>query len=72
MRVAASDAGYLAGRAALQVHGAIGFTREHDLRLVTTRLWAWRDEFGTETRWQDELVAAGGDAWWSLVTGGLT
>jgi acyl-CoA dehydrogenase len=56
-----------------QVHGAIGFTREHDLRLVTTRLWAWRDEDGSDAEWNAELgatvLAAGPDAFWPLVTG---
>lgn len=60
-------------RIAHQVHGAIGFTREHDLRLLTTRLWAWRDEDGQEARWQAELgatvLAAGPDALWPMVTG---
>ncbi|GAA3234239.1 acyl-CoA dehydrogenase family protein [Pseudonocardia petroleophila] len=60
-------------RIAHQVHGAIGFTREHDLRLLTTRLWAWRDEDGSDARWQAELgatvLAAGPDALWPLVTG---
>jgi len=27
-----------------QLHGAIGTTEEHRLRLTTTRLWSWRDE----------------------------
>jgi acyl-CoA dehydrogenase len=30
-----------------QLHGAIGTTQEHRLRLTTTRLWAWREEDGT-------------------------
>lgn len=42
--------------AAHQMHGAIGFTREHALRLATMRLWAWRDEYGSETRWNAELT----------------
>jgi acyl-CoA dehydrogenase len=33
--------------AAHQVHGAIGITSEHPLRLSTTRLWSWRDEWGS-------------------------
>jgi len=74
--VAKSRAGEAAGavaRVAHQVHGAIGFTREHDLRLLTTRLWAWRDEDGSEARWQAELgaraLAAGPDGLWPLLTG---
>lgn len=73
---AKARAGEAAGevaRIAHQVHGAIGFTREHDLRLLTTRLWAWRDEDGNEARWQSELgatvLAAGADALWPMVTG---
>lgn len=38
-----------------QVHGAIGFTSEHDLHLTTTRLWAWRDEDGNEHEWASQL-----------------
>mgnify|MGYP001183366917 CR=1 FL=1 len=60
-------------RIAHQVHGAIGFTREHDLRLWTTRLWAWRDEDGSDADWNRELgatvLAAGPDGLWPLITG---
>jgi acyl-CoA dehydrogenase len=60
-------------RIAHQVHGAIGFTREHDLRLWTTRLWAWRDEDGSDAEWNTELggtaLAAGPAGLWPLVTG---
>lgn len=73
---AKARAGEAAGevaRIAHQVHGAIGFTREHDLRLLTTRLWAWRDEDGNEAHWQSRLgatvLAAGPDALWPMVTG---
>lgn len=56
-----------------QVHGAIGFTREHSLRLATTRLWAWRDEDGSESRWNGlvgaRAVEAGPDGLWALLTG---
>jgi acyl-CoA dehydrogenase len=49
-----------------QVHGAIGVTWEHGLRRDTTRLWAWRDEFGGEADWAATidtwLVGAGPDA----------
>jgi acyl-CoA dehydrogenase len=36
------------------VHGAIGFAHEHCLHRLTRRLWSWRDEFGTESRWSRE------------------
>ena len=61
--------GEAAGRAAEiahQVHGAIGYTDEHVLHRFTLRLWAWRDEFGSEEEWAVELgrlVAAAPDLW---------
>ena len=36
-----------------QIHGAIGFTREHALHRFTTRLWAWREEYGNQSAWAD-------------------
>lgn len=36
-----------------QIHGAIGFTYEHDLHFRTRRLWSWRDEFGSDSYWAD-------------------
>ena len=60
-------------RIAHQVHGAIGFTREHDLRLSTTRLWAWRDEDGNDAHWNavvgTHALDAGPDGLWPLITG---
>jgi acyl-CoA dehydrogenase len=54
-----------------QVHAAMGFTHEHALHRSTRRLWAWRDEFGTETEWQAWVgtVAAqlGGEALWPYI-----
>jgi acyl-CoA dehydrogenase len=38
-------------RLAHQIHGAIGYTDEHRLQYTTRRLWAWRDEFGSEAEW---------------------
>lgn len=38
-----------------QLHGALGFTEEHVLHRYTTRLWSWRDEGGSEARWEREL-----------------
>jgi hypothetical protein len=48
-RVAAADAAYLAARAALQVHGAVGFTQEHDLSLWLLKVRALRSAWGTQT-----------------------
>ena len=71
--VAAAKArtGEAAGRGAEiahQVHGAMGYTQEHNLHDSTRRLWSWRDEFGNEAFWQRrlgrEVVAAGADALW--------
>ena len=52
-------------RLAHQVHGAIGTTQEHSLHRVTLRLWSWRDEFGSERFWQEQLgrLALAGDPW---------
>jgi acyl-CoA dehydrogenase len=67
------EAAGVVARIAHQVHGAIGFTREHDLRLATTRLWAWREEDGSDAEWNAEVgsavLAAGPDALWPLITG---
>lgn len=35
-----------------QLHGAMGFTEEHNLHRATKRLWSWREEFGNEVEWQ--------------------
>ena len=66
--VAKSRAGEAAGKCCAIAHelfGAMGFTREHPLHYVTRRLWAWRNEFGSEAYWQGEIgrqIAAGGGA----------
>jgi acyl-CoA dehydrogenase len=66
------EAAGVVARVAHQVHGAIGFTLEHDLRLATTRLWAWRDEDGSEAYWYgvvaEHALAGGADGLWPLVT----
>jgi alkylation response protein AidB-like acyl-CoA dehydrogenase len=46
-KVAAADAAYLASRVALQVHGAIGYTREFDLGLWILRVRALVTAWGT-------------------------
>ena len=57
---------------ATQMHGAIGFTREHRLHLFTTSLWTWRDEFGGQVMWAKLLGKAALDAgeagYWPMVT----
>jgi acyl-CoA dehydrogenase len=54
-----------------QVHGAIGFSQEHVLHRYTQRLWAWRDDFGSESYWAlrlGQLVARNGaDALWPML-----
>jgi acyl-CoA dehydrogenase len=56
-----------------QIHGAIGFTREHPLHRLTTRLWAWREEYGNQAAWADvfgETLCQKGDLtlWQQLTT----
>ena len=46
-KVAAGDAAWLAARTALQVHGAIGYTREHDLSLWLLRVRGLIATWGT-------------------------
>lgn len=74
--VAKARAGEAAGvvaEIAHQVHGAMGFTQEHPLHYATRRLWSWRDEFGSESRWQGEIgrlvCAGGGAALWPRLAG---
>ncbi|CAA0080647.1 Acyl-CoA dehydrogenase FadE34 [Mycolicibacterium vanbaalenii] len=48
-KAAAADAALLAARSALQTHGAIGFTQEHDLSLLLVRVQALRPAWGDPT-----------------------
>ena len=68
----ASEACYEVTRIAHQLHGAIGYTREHDLHRFTRRLWTWRDADGDEGYWQQKVgsmaVEAGGDGLWPLLS----
>jgi alkylation response protein AidB-like acyl-CoA dehydrogenase len=61
-RVACGDAAYHAARVALQVHGAIGYTQEHDLGLWLTKVRALVTAWGTPAfhrgRVVDSLVEA--------------
>ena len=57
-KVAASDAALLAARSALQTHGAIGFTQEHDLSLWLLRVQALRSTWGDPTVHRRRLLEA--------------
>lgn len=46
-KVAAGDAAYAASRAALQAHGAIGYTEEYDLSLWLLKIRALRSAWGS-------------------------
>jgi acyl-CoA dehydrogenase len=56
-----------------QVHGAMGFTQEHPLHFATRRLWSWRDEFGNDAHWQEQIgrmvCSRGGEALWPMLVG---
>jgi alkylation response protein AidB-like acyl-CoA dehydrogenase len=53
----ASEAAALVGRQALQCHGAIGYTVEHDLHLYLKRTWALARTWG-DAAWHRDRVAA--------------
>lgn len=65
------EAAGMAVEAVHQVHGAMGFTYEHELHHFTRRLWAWRDEYGGEVYWQtllgQRIAALGADRVWDFV-----
>ena len=52
-------------RNAHQMHGAIGFTLDHQLRHFSLRALAWRNEYGTQRYWK-EVVGPG--RWTQQVT----
>ncbi|MBS0320572.1 MAG: hypothetical protein JSR18_08530 [Proteobacteria bacterium] len=57
-----------------QVTGAMGYTREFSLHLFTRRLWAWRDDCGSEAHWHAYLgrtaLAGGAAGLWPLIVRG--
>ncbi|WP_099040552.1 acyl-CoA dehydrogenase family protein [Mycobacterium neglectum] len=57
-KVAASDAALLAARSALQTHGAIGFTQEHDMSLSLLRVQALRAAWGDPALHRRRLLEA--------------
>lgn len=54
-KIRCGEASGKAAAIAHQVHGAIGFTREHQLHFLTRRLWSWRAEYGDERYWAQLL-----------------
>ena len=56
-KVACADAAYRAACTALQVHGAIGYTAEHDLALWLTKVRALVSAWGTQ-RWHRDRIRA--------------
>jgi alkylation response protein AidB-like acyl-CoA dehydrogenase len=62
-KVAACDAATRAARAALQVHGAIGYTWEQDLHIWMRRAWSLEQAFGRSDfhrrRVEDAVLADG-------------
>ena len=54
----ATDAAAVTGRAALQCHGAIGYTVEHDLHLFLKRSWALSRSWGDRAFHADRVASA--------------
>lgn len=73
-KLLAGRAAVVATRAAHQVHGAVGVTREHPLGVQTRRLWAWRGEYGDDRHWARRLGRAvqnaGADRLYPALTAG--
>lgn len=57
-KVAAGEAAYLAARTALQVHGAVGYTAEHDLGLWFTKVRALVGAWGSATHHRRRILAS--------------
>jgi acyl-CoA dehydrogenase len=70
-KIRSAEAAQEGAAIAHQVHGAIGFTKEHVLHRFTLRLLSWRDDFGNESHWAVELgnlvAARGANELWPLV-----
>jgi acyl-CoA dehydrogenase len=69
-RVQAARAATSVSAIAHQLHGAIGLTHEYPLHYFTSRLWSWRDEYGSQQDWATALGAAARDHddLWSALT----
>jgi len=57
-KVACTDAARRAARTALQVHGAIGYTEEHDLHLWLTKVRALAGSWGSQSQHRARVLAA--------------
>lgn len=55
-KAAASDAAYRAARAALQLHGAIGYTDEYDLSVSFKKITALRSAWGSPSFHRERLL----------------
>lgn len=68
----ASEAASIVAEIAHQAHGAMGFSHECRLHLATRRLWSARDEFGSESYWNEQLgrrvFDKGAEALWPYLT----
>jgi len=71
-KIRAGEAATRGTSIAHQVHGAIGFTYECMLNFATRRLWAWRDEFGSDAWWAEGVgraaIATGSNGFWPCLT----
>lgn len=71
-KISTADAASVGAGIGHSVHGAIGFTEEYPLHLLSRRLWAWRSEFGSASLWSQRLGAqicqGGSDGYWPLLT----
>lgn len=72
-RVVTGESAVTAFRAAHQIFGAIGFTKEHELHLCTTRLLSWREDDRCDRWWAQwlgrEVRASGERGMWQIITG---
>jgi alkylation response protein AidB-like acyl-CoA dehydrogenase len=57
-KVACTDAAHLAARIGLQVHGAIGYTAEHDASVWLTKIEALRRAWGSQAWHRARVLAA--------------
>ena len=71
-KIRTGEAAGVAAGIAHQLHGAIGFSFEHALHFHTRRLWAWREEHGSEAEWSralgTEVLGLDADELWPFVT----